>query len=87
MSKAFNSSIIDYDIMILPIRANRLSFPPIRNKVDFCAFFRPYLRFLMFSHWPMFNVLSLLATFGTFPALRSVCMFSAAWQRLHVFLH
>ena len=30
----------------------------------------------------VFHVLLLLTTFPTFPALRSVCMFSVAWQRL-----
>lgn len=80
LSKAFESYIV-----ILETWANILSFRPIRSKGETnrgftSARFPALIISSIFSRaGQCFHALSRLATFATFPALRSICMFSVAW--------
>ena len=88
LSKAFESYIV-----ILATWTNILSFQPIRSKGETnwgnqftSARFPTLIISSIFSRaGQCFHALSRLATFATFPALRSVWMLFVAWQRLHVF--
>ena len=78
---AFESSVIDNNISILPLRANLPSFQQIKRKgkqlvLNFHAFSRPI-------HW--FLVYPSLAMFSCFIAFGKVWNFSRALQSLHVF--